>query len=177
MIHFSGSKSLPCGPIKKEALQVSHLINCLTRYVGYHFQSRNVGLHLAGISCLLVSWGFLLTFLLTFLSHALEHTYGAQCFFSASSYCRRSGRFIPPTSALLSSFLKTMSVKESMLFATSCLLFTKVIVSIETAVYRIKMLHIINGQKNQSDHPVTLWHELRISLVRLYILTARCMSA
>lgn len=112
-----------------------------------------------------------------FLSHALEHTYGAQCYFSASSYCRHSGRFMPPTSALLSSFLKTMSVKESMLFATSCLLFTKVIVSIETAVYRIKMLHIINGQKNQSDHPVTLWHELRISLVRLYILTAHCMAA
>ena len=72
MIHFSGSKSLPCGPIKKEALQVSHLINCLTRYVGYHFQSRNVGLHLAGICCLLVSWSFLLTIHLPFLSHALE---------------------------------------------------------------------------------------------------------
>lgn len=39
------------------------------------------------------------------------------------------------------------------------------------------MLHIINGQKNQSDYPVTLWHELRISLVRLYILTAHCMAA
>ncbi len=104
MIHFSGSKSLPCGPIKKEALQVSHLINCLTRYVGYHFQSRNVGLHLAGICCLLVSWGFLLTIHLTF------------------------------QSLTLSSFLKTMSVQESMFFATSRLLFTKVIVSIETAV-------------------------------------------
>ena len=39
------------------------------------------------------------------------------------------------------------------------------------------MLHIINGQKNQSDHPGTLWHELRISLVLLYILKARCMAA